>query len=155
MLHLQLKLQTLSTEVLYAVIFILVLSTLAVLLWSWKNRDENRISGKNEAADEDFSPESTGTDCPLCGEHLPRGTRVHSVLFPGKEFDLMRIYGCRHCWEGHASADLSASLNSRRCPSCGDTIPEGGYVMAQVYNKPYRKTHVHVYGCTVCKPGRG
>ncbi|MCD6343824.1 MAG: hypothetical protein J7L76_08555 [Spirochaetaceae bacterium] len=141
-----------STEVLYAVIFILVLSTLGVLLWSWKNREGGRPGNSRRT---DSPPEEGGTDCPLCGEHLPRGTRVHSVLFPGKEFDLMRIYGCRHCWEGHASADLSGSLNSRQCPSCGETIPEGGYVMAQVYSKPYRKTHVHVYGCTVCKPGRG
>jgi len=145
----------LGTETLYAVIFILVLSTLAVLLWSWKNRDSGK-SGKTAAlSDDGFESVSRGTDCPLCGEHLPRGTKVHSVLFPGKEFDLMRIYGCRYCWSGHPMADISDSQNSRRCPSCGETIPDGGYVMAQVYNKPYRKTHVHVYGCTVCQPGRG
>ena len=143
-----------TTEILYALIFILVFSTLAIILWSWKSRNDQqrRDSGK---PDEDINVLKGGSDCPLCGEHLPRGTRVHSVLFPGKEFDLMRIYGCRHCWSGHTLADISGSLHSRRCPSCGESIPEGGYVMAQVYNKPYRKTHVHVYGCTVCKPGRG
>ena len=142
-----------NTEILYAVIFILVFSTLAILLWSWKGQGG---SARNEDMQPDY-PEAGagGTDCPLCGEHLPRGTKVHSVLFPGKEFDLMRIYGCRHCWSGHALADLSARQHSRRCPCCGESIPEEGYVMAQVYNKPYRKTHVHVYGCTVCKPGRG
>jgi len=145
----------LSQEILYAIIFILVLSTLAVLLWNWKNSDERKNRERNRHPDEDFDSVSDGKDCPLCGEHLPRGDRVHSVLFPGKEFGLMRIYGCRHCWEGHALADSRAPGNSRRCPSCGADIPDGGYVMAQVYNKPYRKTHVHVYGCTVCKPGRG
>ncbi|MCK5735606.1 MAG: hypothetical protein KAH21_03965 [Spirochaetaceae bacterium] len=144
-----------NTETLYAVIFILVFSTLAILLWNWKVRNERSSEKREGSSDSSFDSVSTGTDCPLCGEHLPKGNRVHSVLFPGKEFDLMRIYGCRHCWEGHAMADLSRDLHSRRCPSCGETIPEGGYVMAQVYNKPYRKTHVHVYGCTVCKPGRG
>ncbi|MCK5250808.1 MAG: hypothetical protein KAJ98_12635 [Spirochaetaceae bacterium] len=143
-----------STEILLAVIFILVLSTLALLLWNWKSRD-NRRRREFEQPGGGFDGISGGSDCPLCGEHLPGGTRVHSVLFPGKEFDLMRIYGCRHCWSGHASADPSHQLHSRRCPYCGDRIPENGYVMAQVYHKPYRKTHVHVYGCTVCKPGRG
>lgn len=125
-----------------------------MLLWSWKSRD-NRRRREFEKPDGDFDVVSGGSDCPLCGEHLPRGTRVHSVLFPGKEFDLMRIYGCRHCWSGHASASPSHRIHSRRCPYCGEEIPENGYVMAQVYRKPYRKTHVHVYGCTVCKPGRG
>jgi len=144
----------LTTEILIAVIFVLVLSTLAVLLWSWKNRDDRRNRGMN-SSDSDFEFPSGGSDCPLCGEHLPRGNRVHSVLYPGKEFDLMRIYGCRCCWEDHPSSTPEVSFHVRRCPYCGDDIPEGGYVMAQVYNKPYRKTHVHVYGCTVCKPGRG
>lgn len=143
-----------STEVLFAVIFILILSTLALLLWNWKSRDEERgIRVENSGVD--FDNLSGGTDCPLCGEHLPRGNRVHSVLYPGKEFDLMRIYGCRHCWAGHPSPAPDGTIHTRRCPYCGDDIPENGYVMAQVYKKPYRKTHVHVYGCTVCKPGRG
>jgi uncharacterized protein with PIN domain len=144
----------LSTEVLFAVIFIFVLSTLAILLWNWKNSD-GRPGGDSEKpdGDPDFIPK--GSDCPLCGEHLPRGTRVHSVVFPGKEFDLMRIYGCRHCWSGHSAAAAPEAIHTRRCPYCNDEIPENGYVMAQVYRKPYRKTHVHVYGCTVCSPGRG
>ena len=110
-----------STEILLAVIFILVLSTLALLLWNWKSRD-NRRRREFEQPGGGFDGISGGSDCPLCGEHLPGGTRVHSVLFPGKEFDLMRIYGCRHCWSGHASADPSHQLHSRRCPYCGDRL---------------------------------
>lgn len=141
-----------SIEVLFAVLFVLGLSTLALLLWSWKTRDEGRRTDAGKF-DDIIEDRSTGSDCPLCGEHLPGGTKVHSILYPGTDFGLMRIYGCRHCWEG-LSGDRKPE-HSRKCPYCGDTLPVSGYVMARVYQKPYRRTHVQVYGCTVCKPGRG
>ena len=143
-----------STEVLLAVIFVLVFSILAVLLWSWRSAQDHRHAVETSRID-DFEMTQGGTDCPLCGEHLPRGTRVHSVVFPGREFDLMRIYGCPHCWEGHALSPSDDPENTRVCPYCHEKLPVDGYVMAQVYHKPYHRTHVHVYGCTVCKPGRG
>ena len=143
-----------NTQSLLALVFILVFSALALLLWYWKTRTDE-LRGSRERTREDFDDRSGGSDCPLCGEHLPRGTRVHSVVYPGREFDLMRIYGCPYCWAGHAAPTPGEHLHSRRCPYCGDSLPEDGYVMARVYHKPYRKTHVNVYGCTVCKPGRG
>lgn len=142
-----------STEVLIAIVLVLFLSALALLLWYWKTvRDESR---RGETSLSTFESESGGTDCPLCGEHLPRGVKVHSIVYPGSEFHLMRIHGCPHCWAGHPAPAPDHSLHRRRCPYCTAEIPENGYVMARVYQKPYRRTHVNVYGCTVCKPGRG
>ncbi len=142
-----------STEVLIALVLVFLLSALALLLWYWKSvSDEKNAEKKPE---NDFDTVIDGTECPLCGEHLPRGTRVHSVVYPGKDFDLMRIFGCPHCWAGHPSPAPDHEIHKRRCPYCGESVPENGYVMARVYNRPYKKTHVQVYGCTVCKPGRG
>ena len=148
-----------SVEVLVALALLLLFSVLALLLWNWKSGGgsrEKRAGGSAVDADD----AGGGTDCPLCGERLPRGTRVSSVVYPGKEFDLMRIYGCPFCREGApedgiSPASASPARHRRRCPYCGAVLPPDGYVMAQVYRKPYRKPHVHVYGCTVCKPGRG
>jgi len=102
--------------------------------------------------------------CPLCNEPLELGLRVYSTMFPGKEFDLMHIFGCKNCWNGERTFpsiefDSSSahqkpfrSLNKRRCPCCNEELPKDGYVMARVYKRPYRPLHVHVYGCIVCKP---
>jgi len=139
-------------EILVALIFLVIFSVLALLLWTWKTRMD-RPSRSGPVTSEPVTARES--PCPLCGTMLPRGLKVHSVLFPGKEFDLMRIHGCPHCWEGHSSGREGRKLEIRRCPSCGGEMPENGYVMARVYRKPYRKIHVNVYGCTVCTPGRG
>lgn len=137
----------------------LLLSALGLLLWRRKKPSQSRII-------KDKSPKTSQRICPLCSERLERGLRVYSRLFPGKEFDLMHIFGCRYCWS-RAGASISAStphksnslganhkipgkLNNRRCPCCKHELPESGYIMARVYRKPYRPPHVHVYGCTSC-----
>lgn len=126
-------------------------SVLALLLWVWKTRLDRNRPGQVRT-----EPEVTRErPCPLCGTMLGGGLKVHSVIFPGREFDLMRIHGCPYCWEGHSLRREGRGLEVRRCPSCGAKVPDNGYVMARVYRKPYRKIHVNVYGCTVCTPGRG
>jgi predicted nucleic acid-binding Zn ribbon protein len=84
--------------------------------------------------------------CPLCGEPLKPGERVHSVLYPGKPDRIMEIYGCPHC-EG------AGSENKRRCPVCRNEMPPEDLVIARVFEKP-GKTHVHVLGCSSCYSGR-
>ena len=142
-----------SVELLVALILILLLAVLALLVWAWKT-GAGGSGTRKDGRGEDSREIAGGTECPLCGEFLPRGTRVHSVVFPGREFDLMRIYGCPYC-RADVPNGAGRTLRKRHCPYCGEEIPAEGYVMAKVYRKPYRKTHVHVYGCTVCKPGRG
>ncbi len=126
--------------ILSAVIFLLILA----LRKNGRGSSKGRISSEEEL--EEARPK--GTNCPLCGELLTEGRKVHSEIFPGKDFDLMRIYGCPYCRNGD-------SAHKRRCPYCKEVVPSGGYVMAQVYRKPYKPPHVHVYGCTRCKHGRG
>ena len=144
-----------NTEIAAALIFVLLFSSLAVLLFSWKSRDDNRSSRESPSDSKDFHEILETSSCPLCGEPLPPGEKVHSVLFPGKEFGLMRIYGCTNFWSGHPRARETGTRYKRRCPSCGESLPDSGYVMARVYDKENRKTHVQVYGCTLCQIGRG
>ncbi len=137
--------QPLNTEVLAAIVLLLLLALLAVLLFILRRLRKNRPAA--ELPEENGTGE-TGTSCPLCGTFLSGGRRVHSEVFPGREFDLMRIYGCPYCRNG-------SWTHLRRCPYCREVLPPDGYVMAQVYRKPGRRPHVHVYGCSRCKPGRG
>jgi len=158
--------QNLNVEILVTIILVLLFSALGFFLWRRKGPDQVRIT-KNSRS-KFIAPKRT---CPLCGKTLEHGMRVHSTLFPGKEFDLMRIFGCRYCRNddqafisapdprklGGSSArqKFPKRLNRRRCPCCNGELPKGGYAMARVYQNPHRLPHVHVYGCTICKPGRG
>ena len=101
--------------------------------------------------------------CPLCGTMLRRGETVHSVVFSGgakvanaatmtdatatRPADyLTHIFGCPYCHP--------ANLNyPRKCPVCGKTVPDDGYVIARMFDKPGKK-HVHVLGCTQCRRPR-
>jgi len=139
------------SEILVALILLIILSTLAI--WIWKiHTGKDKPDSHDDIEGEAMAPESP---CPLCEKMLPRGVKVRSLLFPGKEFDLMRIHGCPYCWADYDKKNPRKDLRRRLCPYCGNEVPKDGYVMARVYRKPHRKTHVTVYGCTGCKSGRG
>lgn len=95
--------------------------------------------------------------CPLCGTMLRRGETVHSVVFSGgtkaKDPDptrpadyLTHIFGCPYCHPAN-------SKHPRKCPVCGKIVPDDGYVIARMFDKPGKK-HVHVLGCTNCRRPR-
>ena len=119
---------------------VLLLALLAFLL-----RTRNSESGgKTKPGSGTRSPD--GKPCPLCGEILLTGERVHSVLYPGKPDSLMEIHGCRYC-EGEGAG------RKRICPVCKKEVPSDGVVIARVFEKPGKK-HVHVLGCSGCYSGR-
>jgi hypothetical protein len=93
-------------------------------------------------------PETAGrrskVPCPLCGSRLYEGERIHSVAFDLGQEKLMHIYGCPHC-EGAAPGVR------RRCPVCRKDIPPGGFAVGRMWEKT-EKTHLHIVGCTECKP---
>ncbi len=92
----------------------------------------------------------TETPCPLCQKFLHRGERVHSQVYSRGEDRLMNIYGCPWCYKDHP-AGAHTPLRERRCPSCGTLLKEGSFAVARVFERPGRKTHVHVLGCPVCR----
>ena len=106
-------------------------------------------SGPAGGADKTGSASPRGIQphcCPLCSSPLASGERVKSDLSAGNGDRIMRIFGCPACWP---SMD---GRPPRRCPVCGLEIPREGYAVARYFERPGRK-HVHVLGCSKCRPG--
>ncbi|MBI9099127.1 MAG: hypothetical protein JEY91_11650 [Spirochaetaceae bacterium] len=96
-----------------------------------------------------FRAENAYRNCPICGTPLLKGETVHSHLYPGKPDGMMYIYGCPFCYRDHPRVKEKRDV-VRTCPYCKAEIPDSGWVVARVFEKP-QKTHVHVLGCTVCR----
>ena len=81
--------------------------------------------------------------CPVCSAKLEVGEMVKSVAFPslGGYDRLMYISGCVYCLEGD---------RTRSCPVCNTILLEDEFLVARLFDKPYR-SHVHVIGCSHCK----
>lgn len=119
----------------------------------------DRMAKKSRSSLEVLKP------CPLCGTMLRRGETVHSVVFSGPakatsidpatahpasrprssrpEDYLAHLFGCPYCYPAN-------SEHRRTCPVCSRRLPDDGYVIARMFEKPGRK-HVHVLGCTGCR----
>ena len=82
--------------------------------------------------------------CPLCGSRLFEGERIRSVAYDLGQEKLMHIYGCPYC-------ERPGSGIRRRCPVCRREIPLDGFVVGRMWSK-IDKTHLHITGCTECKP---
>ena len=136
------------------VIIILLLGVLLFLIISTA-RNKNRYKSDIMIETEDLSLnyEKT-TECPLCGQELRRGERVHSVVYNRGEDRLMNIYGCPWCYKDHP-AGYRQPHRDRNCPSCGTPLKEGSFAVARVFERPGRKVHVHVLGCPVCRDREG
>jgi len=91
--------------------------------------------------------------CPMCEKKLHRGERVHSVIYTQGEDRLMNIFGCPWCY-AHHPAGSQEPRRERHCPSCGVTLKEGSFAVARVFERPGRKTHIHVLGCPICRHSR-
>ncbi|MDR0878054.1 MAG: hypothetical protein LBN21_08380 [Treponema sp.] len=85
--------------------------------------------------------------CPVCSARLEKGRLVKSMAFPsftGKD-RLMHIKGCAYCIDGD---------RARICPVCGVQLHENEILIARIFERPHRKSHVHVLGCSRCRgPG--
>jgi len=86
--------------------------------------------------------------CPVCSSRLRRGEQVSSEAFPavkGSKERFMHIKGCVHCLQGDCE---------RVCPVCGIFLKDDEILIARLYDRPGRRSHVLVIGCTKCKgPG--
>ncbi|MFP4508699.1 MAG: hypothetical protein ACLFNQ_01070 [Spirochaetaceae bacterium] len=90
--------------------------------------------------------------CPVCHAQLSSGERIRSVVFSGgtahREIreHTTHIFGCPHCYPHN-------NLNPRQCPVCEQTLSRDGYLIARMFQRPGKKDHVHVLGCTECRSG--
>jgi len=134
-------------------IIILLLGVLLFLIFSTrKTSDSSKFKKKtDDETDEELIDERR--PCPMCGKKLNRGERVHSVIYSQGEDKLMNIFGCPWCYGSHPAGSREPR-RERHCPSCGVTLKEGSFAVARVFERPGRKTHIHVLGCPVCRHSR-
>jgi hypothetical protein len=85
--------------------------------------------------------------CPICLFRMDEGDRVKTTAFPYlTKYDksrLMHIHGCVYCMDGK---------RERLCPVCGKTISVNDFLIARMFDRPGRRSHVHVLGCPQCRP---
>jgi rubredoxin len=85
--------------------------------------------------------------CPVCSGQLSKGELVSSAAFPstnGGKDRLMHIRGCVHCLNGE---------RDRVCPVCGTVLEANEILIARLFERTGRRSHIHVIGCTRCKKG--
>ena len=88
--------------------------------------------------------------CPVCSARLLEGELVSSAAFPslnGGKDRFMHIRGCLYCLRGD---------RNRVCPVCGLILRGKEILISRLFERPGRRSHVHVIGCSKCRrPGRG
>jgi len=139
-----------TTDSLHIIVLILSILIAMFLLYFLLSSKKHKEHGSEEKPGPE-AEKRRGKPCPLCGELLSAGERVHSVIYPGKPDKLMEIFGCPHC-ETEPQA-RKAGPNKRKCPVCKQTMAADSVLIARVFDKP-GKTHVHVLGCSDCYSGR-
>lgn len=85
--------------------------------------------------------------CPVCSAKLYEGQLVSSAAFPslnGGKDRFMHIRGCSFCLTGE---------RDRVCPVCYTVLYGNEILVCRMFERPGRRTHVHVLGCTQCKKG--
>lgn len=86
--------------------------------------------------------------CPVCSAKLDDGEMVSSAAFPslnGGKDRFMHIRGCVYCLHGD---------RDRICPVCGAILKGHEILISRLFERPGRRSHVHVIGCTQCKGPR-
>ena len=83
--------------------------------------------------------------CPICSSPLGNGDLVRTLAYPsitGGKDRLMHIRGCFNCIEGNLE---------RNCPVCGAPLGDDEILVARMFERPRRRPHVHVLGCSRCR----
>jgi len=87
--------------------------------------------------------------CPVCSSRLDREFLVKTIVYPNNVYPsetgrdkLMHIHGCMFCIEGQIA---------RTCPVCGGSLREDGILIARKFDRPGKRPHVHILGCTSCR----
>ena len=101
----------------------------------------------------ELKPKGSGTPgdpqtCPVCSAKLDDGQLVSSLAFPsmnGGKDRFMHIRGCTHCLYGN---------RERVCPVCVIILRANEILICRLFERPGRRAHVHVLGCTKCKGPR-
>jgi hypothetical protein len=82
--------------------------------------------------------------CPVCAARLKAGELVSSSAFPSFNGTdrLMHIRGCVYCLSGE---------RERICPVCGAVLHTDEILVSRMFERAFRRSHVHVLGCSRCR----
>ena len=119
--------------------YTLVIGQLAGIRLHWLNRPKRRPPRRGTG--EPGEPQV----CPVCSARLEKGQLVKSHAFPsltGGRDRFMHIRGCVFCLEGG---------RQRICPVCGAALGYKDILIARMFERPRRRSHVHVLGCSRCR----
>jgi len=117
----------------------------AVFMGQWtKIRRQMGHSGKKAQAKRPAAPGDPKI-CPLCKSKLTGGelvqTRAYSSM-GGSQERLMHIQGCVYCIRGDYP---------RFCPVCSASLSPTDKLVARMFDRPNRRSHVHILGCFICR----
>ena len=126
-------------------IFILILAMMALFAFAFKlfSRMTRKPLKKQMRTGKAGAP---GV-CPVCGVVLEGGQKIRSAIFPGGDGRVCHIFGCPSC----LSHDLPSAR--RTCPVCKRKLTKEEYLVARVFERQGRKSHVHILGCVHCRMG--
>jgi len=83
--------------------------------------------------------------CPICLSKLNKDELVQTLAFPsltGGKDRLMHIRGCINCIDGRLM---------RYCPVCYKSLEKDEILVARMFDRKNRRSHVHVIGCINCR----
>jgi len=92
--------------------------------------------------------------CPLCGNKLNPGEKLHSELVRKKgekTTGTLYIYGCPHCYPRSLPEKKSAP---KKCPVCHRKMEKNDYATGYYRELPEGRKRAHVTGCVKCRTGR-
>ena len=110
----------------------------------WEESEKGKLGPQPEAEGVPGDPQI----CPVCSAKLEAGELVNSAAFPslnGGQDRFMHIKGCLYCLVGE---------RDRLCPVCGVTLVGDEILISRLFERPGRRSHVHVIGCSRCKGPR-
>jgi len=85
--------------------------------------------------------------CPVCSSQMDSSDMVKTKAFPPMTpYDKhrnMHILGCYYCMDGR---------RDRFCPVCRKALSVDDYLIARMFDRTNGHSHVHVLGCTQCRP---
>ena len=83
--------------------------------------------------------------CPVCSSRLEKGDLVQTLAYPsitGGRDRLMHIRGCLYCLTGNLE---------RSCPVCRGPLRVDEILVARIFDRGLRRSHVHILGCSRCR----
>ena len=86
--------------------------------------------------------------CPVCSMKMLKGDSIRTIAITSGEYSTSRIVHIKGCY-----SCLEKGL-PRKCPICGTVMSLDDYLISRMFERNYRKNHVHILGCNNCRKNK-